>query len=82
MGLSLSKASLHGGKQRPVKKGLMLALVDLPLKGDLANVKPVLQNVGERSDHEALGGDHLPVGEKARPWLDALLLEVGGEFAN
>src|SRR5271166_4653320 len=48
----------------------------------LADVEAVLQHVGERSHHKALGGDGRPVGEKPRPWPDALLVERRRQLAD
>ena len=35
----------------------MFAPVDLVAIDDLTNIEAILQNMGERADHEALGGD-------------------------
>jgi hypothetical protein len=49
--------------------------VDLAMIDDLANMEAVLEDMRERADHEALGGDDLAVRQFPRSWSDAVPVE-------
>ena len=53
----LLQSGLHGVEQRPVEDRLVLAGMDLAAIGDLADIEAVLQEMRERADTIALGGD-------------------------
>ena len=57
----LLKFGLHGLEQIEVQNGLMLSLMGLAAIDDLADIKSVLEQVGERPDAPAFGLDGLPV---------------------
>jgi hypothetical protein len=49
---------------------------------DLANIEAVLQDMRQRADHEALGGDDPPVRQFPGSWPDAVPVERGGQLAD
>ena len=65
-----------------IDDGRVLALVHLAAIGDLTDIEPVLQHVGERARRVALCRLALPIGELAGLRSDALLVEGSGKRAD
>ena len=53
----LGKFCLDGFEYLAIEDRRVFAPVDLAAIDDLTNIEAILQNMGERADHEALGGD-------------------------
>jgi hypothetical protein len=53
----LGQTRLNRVEQPAIEDRLMLAAMDLATVDDLTDLEAVPENVGERADHKALGGD-------------------------
>src|SRR5438046_8991246 len=68
---------LHRVKEITIEDGGLLAGEDLALDGDLADVEPIAQKMGERTAGEWDLANRSPVLERARISADSPLAEVG-----
>ena len=65
------KLGLHGFEQRPIQDRRVVAAMDLAPVDHLADVEPVLEQVGERPHPKGAAADKAAIGELSRLAADA-----------
>src|SRR5262245_56473763 len=78
----LVELGLHGGKEVTIEDGGLLARKDVALEGDLTDIEPVAQEMGERTARERDASDRPPALERSHLGDDASFTQVGHEAAE
>src|SRR5262245_17584263 len=82
VGALLVELGLHGGKEVTIEDGGLLARKDFALEGDLADIEPIAQEMGERTARERDASDRASGLERSHLGDDASFTQVGHEAAE
>src|SRR5262249_7106695 len=73
----LVELGLHGGKEVTIEDGGLLARKDVALEGDLTDIEPVAQEMGERTARERDASDRPPALERSHLGYGPPFAKVG-----